>query len=157
MFCCIHYALFLSIHKCISLRCSCFQWSAAVLFFLFLYLSFMKRRLTWAGYGAVGLWSRCCVWTLPPIDEHESLSPSPLTKRECKPHLWDHTGVPLVCTENKKKKVFQWAVYADIISGTLLKHTLLSMFRVLHNIWKCARSFTLFYLIYLLLFRGHLH
>lgn len=104
MFCCIHYALFLSIHKCISLRCSCFQWSAAVLFFLFLYLSFMKRRLTWAGYGAVGLWSRCCVWTLPPIDEHESLSPSPLTKRECKPHLWDHTGVPLVCTENKKKK-----------------------------------------------------
>lgn len=134
MFCCIHYALFLSIHKCISLRCSCFQWSAAVLFFLFLYLSFMKRRLTWAGYGAVGLWSRCCVWTLPPIDEHESLSPSPLTKRECKPHLWDHTGVPLVCTENKKKKS----------SSELSMQTLFQVLSWNIHYWVCSEYYIIF-------------
>ncbi len=67
--CCFHFALFLSVDQYISLRVAdVFSGQQQLFSFPFLCRSLMRkqadwgwRRVTWAGYGAVGLRSRCCV------------------------------------------------------------------------------------------------
>jgi len=54
-----HYALLISFHQYISQEFQLF--SVVSCSSLCLKQTLMKRRVTWAGYEAVGLWSRYCV------------------------------------------------------------------------------------------------
>lgn len=101
------------------------------------------RRVTWAGYGAVGQWSRCCVnsashrwaWISVSISPDKKIVQTTLTKQ-----YWCDTR--LVCIENTNTHIHKSSCELSMEISFKLRNE--SSFRVLHKLnseWIIHRTY----------------